>query len=219
MPNVFSSVPRNRASRTLAVLDLRIEHGGGEERTSPNGIVAMLLRGQLAALKRLPGHFSVLSQQPAVRYREDNLDIDLTPGELSRLVARNLRSHEYFALQSRFGTAFAWHDDFYDRATGDALQPKLPPGDLEDEPPIANWPRAPHPTRTALNQAVAWLVRHPMLASGHLELVRADGSRLPTGQADALTRDDVKANLSLIEAARAAHFATPSKGPGRKPSP
>ena len=42
-----------------------------------------------------------------------------------RLASLSLRPDEYHALVSKFGIRHQWHEDFYDPATGEALQPRV----------------------------------------------------------------------------------------------
>lgn len=145
--------PKNREADALPFLEIRVDHAGGSEKTDPNGAVGCViwgakgLRPRTASGADLPGLFnplelepidgivSVISGQPAVVYRADDLTISMTPKELLRFLARDLRPDEFFALRERYGDFFEIHDDFYDPQSGQALQPVF---QIEDDAPRAS---------------------------------------------------------------------------------
>lgn len=61
---------------------------------------------------------SVLSGEPSVAFRHDDIVVDLTPEELLRFISRSLRVDEFMALREHFGMFFDIHADFYDQRTG-----------------------------------------------------------------------------------------------------
>jgi len=113
-------VPRNQK---LAVLQIVIEHADGILTTDPNGLIGLVLDGTLLKLKPYPDLASVLSGKPAVLHREYDLEIPLTPEEVHRLADRSLTPDEFKKLMIRYGMAHAWHEDFYDLLSGEAMQP------------------------------------------------------------------------------------------------
>ncbi|MBY3155592.1 hypothetical protein HFO56_25015 [Rhizobium laguerreae] len=68
---------------------------------------------------------SLLSGEPSVRLRVEDLAIDLSPPEFLRLIGYALRVDEFVALRDHFGMFFDIHDDFYDQEDGRALQPRV----------------------------------------------------------------------------------------------
>lgn len=146
---------KNRLSQPLPVLELRVEHAGGSYKVCPNGMVAcaiwahtgekpdlpdkFLLPGSELfnpkALEPLPGLKSLISGNPAVMYRADDLEIALAPEELFRFASHRLRSDEYIALRDRFGMFHEIHEDFYDPDSGVALQPMFEEASSEEDQP------------------------------------------------------------------------------------
>jgi hypothetical protein len=76
-------------------------------------------------LKPMQGQVSVISGEPAVVYRAEDLVIPMTPRELLRFLAHALRPDEFFALRDQYGSFFEIHDDFYNERSGRALQPAI----------------------------------------------------------------------------------------------
>ncbi|MCS4089070.1 hypothetical protein [Rhizobium sp. BK176] len=64
---------------------------------------------------------SLLSDQPSVQLRMEDMSVDLTPEELLRLIARELTVDEYTSLRDHFGMFYDIHADFYDARTGRSL--------------------------------------------------------------------------------------------------
>jgi hypothetical protein len=120
------NTPRNRQATKLGMLRIEVEHAGGVETLDPNReIMAILQRpDEVTSWGPVPGRTSVLSGEPAILYRADDLEVPLTVPEYVRLVGRELRPEEFRALLREYGDAFEWHDDFYDPETGEACQPK-----------------------------------------------------------------------------------------------
>lgn len=132
---------KNRKSTGLGILEIEVEHAVGVVKTNPNGIAV----SAMVALQdetpdfpdRLPtadvfnphdltpidGTFSMLSGEPAVVYRTDELEIPLSVDELVRFMAHDLKPSEFRVLIEHFGEFHEIHDDFYDPDTGEALQP------------------------------------------------------------------------------------------------
>jgi hypothetical protein len=114
---------KNRENVSMPVLQLSVDTLTGKCLYEPNTLVFAAYDGELLRLPTLPDTRSIISGQPAVVYHVDDLRIPLTPDELVRLAQRALTPYEYFRLRNHYGDAFDWHDDFYDEATGVALQP------------------------------------------------------------------------------------------------
>lgn len=120
---------------------------GTEYRTNPNGLVGCVIWGAngeqpsdrsgnlidsiedgavvfnpLALVPRTDV-LSMLSGEPSVAFRHDDIVIDLTPEELLRLIARRLHPEEYMSLRERFGMFYDLNDDFYDHRTGETYDP------------------------------------------------------------------------------------------------
>jgi hypothetical protein len=139
------SEPKNRVAEPLPFLEIWVDHAFGSEKTDPNGAVGCVIwAGQgrrpetrtgepvdfpglfnPLELEPLEGQMSVISDEPAVVYRADDLVIPLSPRELLRFLAHGLRPTEFFALRERYGDFFEIHDDFYDPHSGQAFQPVI----------------------------------------------------------------------------------------------
>ena len=117
--------PRNRQARELPVLRVEIEHAGGVEVMDPNTCIALAVLdpGRVLAFEALAGRVSDVSGRPAILYRAGDVEAALAPDEMLRLISRDLRPEEFFALRRRYGVAFEWHADFQDPGTGHPLQP------------------------------------------------------------------------------------------------
>ena len=133
----------NREATALPFLEIVVEHANGFSRTCPNGLVFSAIwskTGQAPGTDRvglmpwsspmdflslapIDGKSSVISGQPAVLYRTDDVAVPLTPEELYRLAAHSLEPSEYSSLRSRYGLFHEIHEDFYDPESGEALQP------------------------------------------------------------------------------------------------
>lgn len=125
----FDATPRNRAGN-IDALACEIEHASGQlvyTASGPrnlNDLVMDAHAGMLLALRPLRDLRSDIKRGPAVRYTAGNLQVALTPKELTRLMMLSLTPSEFFALANKYGIAFEWHCDFYDFYTGAALQPR-----------------------------------------------------------------------------------------------
>lgn len=123
----YSSVPRaarNRMPKALpGALDIEVEHKDGILTCDPNAFMLACHNGEVDRLKPIDRE-SFLSKRPALLYRSGDLEIALTGEEIHRLAMGALRSDEYGRLVERFGDAYEWHGDFYDEASGRALQPR-----------------------------------------------------------------------------------------------
>lgn len=146
--------PKNREATELSFLEIRVDHADGSASTDPNGVVGCVIwatEGRPPVqrdgtpidlpgiynpleLKPLYGQESVISGEPAVVYRADDLVIPLTPTELLRFMAHSLRPDEFFKLRERYGDFFEIHDDFYDPDTGLAFQPMIDEMSDDDGP-------------------------------------------------------------------------------------
>ena len=115
--------PINRVTNDLDVVSIDVQQAGGVTRYDPNRLIMAYFDGALAQLEPIPGVVSVISQKPAVTYTSTEVQIPLTPEELRRLVSRQLKPAEFFALAFQYGVFFEIHEDFYNEETGIALQP------------------------------------------------------------------------------------------------
>ncbi|BCB22111.1 hypothetical protein [Bosea sp. ANAM02] len=124
MPFNIDPTPRNRKETGLAVLQIQVEHAGGILEFNPTSSLMTGIQTPEAILdlKPIPGLKSLITGAPAIIYRSDDLEIPLTQEEALRLMLTALRQKEYEAVATHFGDAYEWHDDFYDPATGEALQ-------------------------------------------------------------------------------------------------
>ena len=117
--------PRNRRATELPVLRIEIEHADGTEVFDPNGMIGFLLtrKNDMLAWRPVPGRVSDISGKPALLYRAADYEVALTPEEMLRYTAYDLKPDEFFAIRERLGDHFEIHDDMYDEETGEALQP------------------------------------------------------------------------------------------------
>ncbi|CAH1689636.1 conserved hypothetical protein [Hyphomicrobiales bacterium] len=124
MPLNIDPTPRNRKETGLAVLQIQVEHADGILEFNPTSSLMTGIQTPEAILdlKPIPELKSLITGGPAIIYRSDDLEIPLTQEETLRLMLTALRPKEYEAIATRYGDAYEWHDDFYDSATGDALQ-------------------------------------------------------------------------------------------------
>lgn len=122
------TTPRNRLEQELDILRIEVEHAGGLLVLDPNKSIMLAVGSpqEVLTLGPLPDKKSVISAEPAVIYRAGNVEVPLDPAELLRLMTTSLQPDEFFRLMEVYGSAFEWHDDFYDFETGEALQPRLP---------------------------------------------------------------------------------------------
>lgn len=120
----ISRAPRNRMSKALAgALDIEVEHRDGILTCEPNEFMLACHNGEIERMKPIDRE-SFLSKEPALLYRSGDLEIALTGEQIHRLAMSALTPDEYGRLVEQFGKAFEWHEDFYDEASGRALQPK-----------------------------------------------------------------------------------------------
>lgn len=129
---------KNRTKNDLGVLEIAIEHRDGILITNPNGLAvsAILALGNAdidvpegftgvfnpLELRPLVDVGSLLSGEPAVLYKTDELTIPLTVEELSRFIGHALLKDEYLKLRDHFGMFYEIHEDFYDPDTTEPLQ-------------------------------------------------------------------------------------------------
>lgn len=66
---------------------------------------------------------SIISGEPAIYYRTDEITLPLTVDEMKRLVLRALTKDEFEAIVAAVGAIYELH--FYDPDTGEATQPKI----------------------------------------------------------------------------------------------
>jgi hypothetical protein len=133
--------PKNRKQTGLGILEIEVEHADGVVKTNPNGIAVSAMVALQGSMPDLPGRFptgdvfnphdltpidgvfSMLSGEPAVIYRTDEMEIPLSVDELVRFMAHDLKPSEFRVLIEHFGEFHEIHDDFYDPDTGESLQP------------------------------------------------------------------------------------------------
>ncbi|MBU9200016.1 hypothetical protein KTD31_01185 [Burkholderia multivorans] len=112
------------ASEALGPAEIEVVSGMGAKRFDANSIAIAAFTEDLSKLPPAPGLLSEISDEPAIRYRTQDVTLHLTPGELQRIVMRSLTPAELFALRAAHGDFFEIHADFYDPVSGHALQPK-----------------------------------------------------------------------------------------------
>jgi hypothetical protein len=103
---------------------IEIHHAGGVKAFDANTLIMTCLNTP-AVISTLmsPGEPSVLSGEPALRYKTFQFETWLTSEEIYRMTMRNLEPEEALKLIDLYGPVFEVHDDFYDSETGEALQP------------------------------------------------------------------------------------------------
>ncbi len=153
--------PKNRLTETLEFPWVEVDDATTTYRTDPNGLVGCAIwvaTGQKPSgpdgkevafsngavifnpLELVPRQDvpSILSGEPSVRFRHDDLSIDLTPEEFARFISRLLTPEEYMALRDHFGMFYDIHCDFYDEESGYSYD-SMEIG--EDAPPALRGPR------------------------------------------------------------------------------
>jgi hypothetical protein len=109
----------------LDVLDYVIEDANGITKYDPNGFVVAGIMKTLLDHIPAPDIASDISGAPAVLFRASDMTVRVTPEELRRMAMLSLRPDEFFALWKANENIFHLiHDDFYDYATGESLQPR-----------------------------------------------------------------------------------------------
>jgi hypothetical protein len=75
--------PRNRCSTGLGIIELQVRHGKGVETFDPNSqiIHAICHPETIASWTPVQGLCSLLSGEPAILYRNDDLELPLTIDE------------------------------------------------------------------------------------------------------------------------------------------
>jgi hypothetical protein len=125
-PAAFSKTypPRNRTSTDdLSPIDTEVVSGTGAQVLNPTQMMMLALGATLPFGEPLDDVSSVISGAPAYRLRMPGIELALTPGELHRLLRRELTPQEFTALRDRYGIFHDIAADFYDEDTGKALQP------------------------------------------------------------------------------------------------
>jgi hypothetical protein len=131
---MIDPTPRNR-SEELPGIERLVGDGTTTRIYTPNTIVTAAINGQLPRIG--DEHYpSILTGKPGVRYRSCDVDFNLTPDELVRLVGDSLHPQEFKILAAHFGSFFEIHSDFYDwdpgKHEGRSIQPKFDETDLVD---------------------------------------------------------------------------------------
>jgi hypothetical protein len=118
-------LPKNRLPRELPILRIEIEDKDGLMVFDPNGLVLACHQGEHVQWLRNPELKSDVSGRPgAVKYRSQNIELNLSPHEIYQLVMLQLSPRSFFRLAGKYGIFFEIHDDYYDMETGEALQPR-----------------------------------------------------------------------------------------------
>lgn len=95
----------------------------------PNSLLVAIMSGNFDARLMEPAEYwpSMISGHPGLQYRCRDMVIELSPTEMDRFLRHDLNPEEYQAIRLRYPWQpqdfFDIHDDFYDPATGEALQP------------------------------------------------------------------------------------------------
>ena len=119
------SPAKNRpAASRLNLLEIEVISGRGRELLNPVSIILAAKEGRFDGILPIAGLLSDISNEPALSYRTEQVQLNLTPAEFRRLVTRNLTPDEFFALANRYGIFFEICFDFYNPETGVAEQPK-----------------------------------------------------------------------------------------------
>ena len=122
--------PKNRQKTTVeSIVEVEVQWAEGLRRMDMNEACIAAQRESLPL--GTPCKPSDISGKPGYIYRTSDLELALTRDELYRFMRHNLDAKEFFALAERFGICFELHDDFYDEATGKAVQPYYGPRDGE----------------------------------------------------------------------------------------
>ncbi|MDN8078866.1 hypothetical protein QZN30_05835 [Burkholderia multivorans] len=85
------------ASEALGPAEIEVVSGMGAKRFDANSIAIAAFTEDLSKLPPAPGLLSEISDEPAIRYRTQDVTLHLTPGELQRIVMRSLTPAELFA--------------------------------------------------------------------------------------------------------------------------
>jgi hypothetical protein len=116
---------KNRpAAGALKLLEIEVTSGWGRESFNPVTIILVTQEGRFDGVPPIAGLLSDISNEPALSYRTEEVQLNLTPAEFRRLVRRNLTPDEFFALAHRYGVFFEICFDFYNPETGAAEQSK-----------------------------------------------------------------------------------------------
>lgn len=116
--------PANPLCEGVHFLTITILGADGLQEYDPNGVTLAGLQGQIAAMRPLEEHPSILSGRPGVLIRTSEDQFALTPDEAQRFFLLALTPGEFDRFCDVVGATFELHDDFYDPDTGEALQPK-----------------------------------------------------------------------------------------------
>lgn len=115
-------LPRNRPSDGTGIssVELEITEKGHSFITSHDAALNSARDGHFLTLTSLEKTSSILSGAPAVRLRTLEIDVQLTPEELTRLLLRKLSEVEYFKLREEYGVFYEISSGAYDESTGKA---------------------------------------------------------------------------------------------------
>jgi hypothetical protein len=108
----------------LGPLHIEVISGRGKEWFTPVDIILATMAGRFDEMPPVAGLVSDISDAPAISYQTAQVQMNLTPTELRRLVMHNLTPKEFFALAERYGIFTEICFDFYDPDSGVAQQPK-----------------------------------------------------------------------------------------------
>ncbi|MTH94682.1 hypothetical protein [Roseibium sp. RKSG952] len=139
--------PNNPENAHLGAIGIELETGSGKieiDQTTAVGGFLELHHGE--PLKGAPGDFkarmdelgrfltkatpvpdavSIISGEPAIIYRTQEVTLLLTIDEAKRLVLNALSREEFEAIIQNAGAIWELHDDFYDPESGEAFQPRI----------------------------------------------------------------------------------------------
>lgn len=116
-------MPSLTAEQLKALIEIRITHAGGTLTTTPNDLIILCINGAIADLPPLSGAESAISGDLAVLYSTDEVDVKLSPHEITRLTFRSLSPAQFFALRDVVGNIYELQ--FYDGDNGWAIDPKV----------------------------------------------------------------------------------------------
>jgi hypothetical protein len=111
----------------LTPITIHLLDQNGTHSYLPNDLMIAFIRDKLhETLKPIEGLSSICSGEPAVVYRTSETELALTPDEVRRLTFHSLNPQEFKAIRDKAGDIYELHDDFYDEATGEAIDPFVP---------------------------------------------------------------------------------------------
>jgi hypothetical protein len=107
----------------LTFADIDITSAIGKDRYDPNTLIMAAQEGHLEALLPIDGLTSDISGSPAVIYRTGEIQLQVTPAELTRMTLHTLQPAEVTALLAKYGEFYEVDADFYDHSNCRLMQP------------------------------------------------------------------------------------------------